>query len=46
MGETRFSSLQRTFPDTAEALFEKTEEDAKDRYEGYVRLTKAYDENK
>ena len=44
MGETRFSSLQRTFPDTAEALFEKTEEDAKDRYEGYVRLTKAYDE--
>ena len=44
MGETRFSSLQRTFPDTAEALFEKTEEDAKDRYEGYVRMTKAYDD--
>ena len=43
MGETRFSSLQRTFPEIAEALFEKTEEDAKDRYEGYVRLEKAYD---
>ncbi len=44
MGETRFASLKRTFPDTAEALFEKTEQDAKERYEGYVRLTKAYDE--
>lgn len=44
LGETRFASLQRTFPDTAEALYEKTEQDAKDRYEGYVRMSKAYDE--
>ena len=43
MGETRYSSLKRTFPDTAEALFEKTEEDAKERYEGYVRMAHAYD---
>ena len=42
MGETRFSSLLRTFPDSAEALFEKTEQDAKDRYESYVAMEKAY----
>ena len=38
MGEVRFSSLQKTFPETAEALFEKTEADAKDRLEGYKKL--------
>ncbi len=38
MGEVRFSSLQKLFPDTAEALFEKTEQDAKDRLEGYKKL--------
>lgn len=41
MGETRFSSLQRTFPEIAEALFQKTEEDAKERYESYVRMEKS-----
>lgn len=38
MGEVRFSSLQKMFPDTAEALFEKTEADAKSRIEGYKKL--------
>ncbi|MGE1064244.1 pyruvate:ferredoxin (flavodoxin) oxidoreductase [Megasphaera paucivorans] len=38
MGEVRFSSLQKTFPETAEKLFEKTEKDAMERYESYVRL--------
>ena len=38
MGEVRFSSLQKMFPDTAEALFEKTEKDAKTRLEGYKKL--------
>ena len=38
MGEVRFSSLQKLFPDTAEALFEKTEKDAKDRLDGYKKL--------
>ena len=38
MGEVRFSSLQKMFPDTAEALFEKTEADAKDRLDGYKKL--------
>ena len=38
MGEVRFSSLQKLFPETAEALFEKTESDAKERLEGYKKL--------
>ena len=38
MGEVRFSSLQKMFPDTAEALFEKTEKDAKIRLDGYKKL--------
>ena len=38
MGEVRFSSLQKTFPDTAEALFQKTEKDAMNRLAGYKKL--------
>lgn len=38
MGEVRFSSLKRQYPDTAEELFEKTERDAKERLEGYKKL--------
>ncbi|MFZ5753492.1 MAG: pyruvate-flavodoxin oxidoreductase, partial [Bacillota bacterium] len=38
MGEVRYSSLLNTFPETAEALFTKAEEDAKERYETYKRL--------
>ena len=38
MGEVRFSSLQKMFPETAEALFQKTEADAKARLEGYKKL--------
>ena len=37
MAETRYSSLKRGFPETAEALYAKTEETAKERYEGYVK---------
>ena len=40
LGEVRFSSLKRSFPNVAEALFAKTEEDAKARYESYKRLAK------
>ena len=39
MGEVRYSSLQKLFPDKAEALFEKTEKDAKDRIAGYKKLS-------
>ena len=38
MGEVRFSSLKKMFPDTAEALFEKTEKDAMTRLDGYKKL--------
>ncbi|SMC89926.1 pyruvate:ferredoxin (flavodoxin) oxidoreductase [Sporomusa malonica] len=38
MGEVRYSSLKKQFPDMAEALFEKTEQDAKERLANYRRL--------
>lgn len=38
MGEVRYSSLAKAFPEAAEALFEKTERDAKERLEGYKKL--------
>ena len=38
MGEVRYASLTRTFPDNAEALFKKAEEDMKERYETYRRM--------
>jgi pyruvate-ferredoxin/flavodoxin oxidoreductase len=38
MGEVRFSSLTRTFPENAKRLFEKAEEDMKERYENYKRM--------
>ncbi len=38
MGEVRFASLLKAFPDTAEGLFAKTEKDAKERLAGYKKL--------
>lgn len=38
MSEVRYASLSKSFPEVAEALFEKSEEDAKERYEGYKKL--------
>jgi len=38
LGEVRYSSLKRAFPDTADALFDKTAADAKERYESYKKL--------
>ncbi|MBS5937330.1 pyruvate:ferredoxin (flavodoxin) oxidoreductase [Clostridium sartagoforme] len=38
MGEVRYASLAKAFPEQAEALFEKTEKDAMDRLAGYKRL--------
>ncbi len=37
-GEVRYSSLKASFPETAEELYIKAEKDAKDRYEGYIRM--------
>jgi len=38
MGEVRYASLAKEFPETANALFEKTEKDAFERLETYKRL--------
>lgn len=38
MGEVRYNSLKRSFPETADLLFEKTEKDAKERLAGYKKL--------
>ena len=38
MGEVRYSSLAKAFPEQAEALFEKTKQDAMERLEGYKKL--------
>ncbi len=41
MSEVRYSQLTSTFPETAEKLFEKSEEDARARYETYKRLAES-----
>ena len=40
MGETRYASLRRMFPDVADDLFERTEREAKARYDRYETLAK------
>ena len=42
MGEVRYNSLTRSFPDRAEALFEKAEANAAARYDYLVRLGQLY----
>ena len=37
-GETRYSSLERSFPQNAETLFKQAEEDAKEKYEAYLKM--------
>ena len=40
MGENRYASLKLSFPEKADALYHKAANDARERYEGYVKLTK------
>ncbi|XOQ42966.1 MAG: pyruvate:ferredoxin (flavodoxin) oxidoreductase [Clostridium sp.] len=40
MGEVRYNSLTRSFPDRAEELFQKAEKAAKEEYEHLVKLSK------
>ena len=40
MGENRYASLKLSFPEKAAALYHKAANDAKERYEGYVKLAK------
>lgn len=39
LGEIRFAQIQNTFPDIADELYLKAEQDAKERYETYKRLS-------
>jgi pyruvate-ferredoxin/flavodoxin oxidoreductase len=39
MGEVRYSSLAKLYPDRADEMFEKTRHDAMERYEFYKRLS-------
>ena len=39
LGEVRYNSLMKTFPQEAEELFVATERNAKLRYEGYKKLS-------
>ena len=43
MGEVRYSSLQKQFPELAEELYAKTERDALERLQGYQKLAAAKD---
>ena len=38
MGQVRYSSLSKEFPEIAEKLYEMTEEDAMERYENYRKM--------
>lgn len=42
MGEVRYNSLAKQFPEAAEALFEKTQKDAVERFEVYKNLAAKY----
>lgn len=39
MGEIRYTSLMKVFPDIAKDLFKKAEKDSKERYETYKKLS-------
>ncbi|HBV99222.1 MAG: pyruvate-flavodoxin oxidoreductase [Peptococcaceae bacterium BICA1-7] len=41
LSEVRYASLKQLFPDDAEKLFEKTEEDARERLESYKKLAQS-----
>jgi pyruvate-ferredoxin/flavodoxin oxidoreductase len=41
MGEVRYSSLTKTFPEMAEELFTKAEKEAKEKYQNYKKMSEA-----
>ncbi|MFP4662765.1 MAG: pyruvate:ferredoxin (flavodoxin) oxidoreductase, partial [Halanaerobiales bacterium] len=43
--ETRYTSLEQTFPEIAEEYFKIAEEDAKARYKSYKRLEASYEQD-
>ncbi len=44
LSEVRYAKLQKEFPEIADELFDKAEQDAQERYQAYKRLAEAYDE--
>ena len=40
MGEVRYASLKKQFPEVADELFERAEKEAKEKYEYYEKLSK------
>ena len=43
MNEARYSRLTREFPDRASVLFQRNEDEAKNRYEHLLKLIEMYD---
>jgi len=41
MGEVRYSSLVQSFPDEAEKLHKRLEDEYRERYEDYKRMAEA-----
>ena len=41
MGEVRYSSLTKTFPEVAEELFTRAEKEAQEKYAGYKKMSEA-----
>ena len=41
MGEVRYSSLTKTFPEVAEELFTRAEKEAKEKYQNYKKMSEA-----
>ena len=41
-GEVRYSSLEMTFPENAKYLFDKAEQEAKEKYKAYKRMESQY----
>lgn len=41
MGEVRYSSLTKTFPEIAVELFDKAEKEAREKYENYKKMSEA-----
>jgi pyruvate-ferredoxin/flavodoxin oxidoreductase len=46
MSEVRYSSLTRTFPEDAKDLFQRAEQDVKERYETYKQMAGQEDQSK
>ena len=44
MNEVRYSSLARKFPDKAQAMYERSEQEAKERYDRWTKYSRLFEE--